>query len=156
MTIAPVIKTVDVKCPPARAFELFTGRMAAWWPTTHHIGGAPFEAIIIEPAAGGRWFERGDDGAETPWVKVLVWAPPGRVVLAWQLDADWKYDPNFETELEITFTALTAGTHVRLEHRNLERFGANAEAVAASLRNGWPSIVDGFAAFADRSAQADI
>jgi uncharacterized protein YndB with AHSA1/START domain len=154
MTIAPVIKTVDVKCAPARAFELFTGRMGAWWPASHHIGGTPFAAVVIEPTAGGRWFERGEDGAETPWGKVLVWAPPSRVVLAWQLRADWTYDPDFETELEITFQPHGEGARVRVEHRNLERFGAEAAAIAESLGGGWPTIVDGFAAFADQSAKA--
>jgi hypothetical protein len=156
VTIAPIVKTVDLKCAPARAFALFTGRMAAWWPASHHIGGAPFEEIVIEPAAGGRWFERSEDGAETPWGKVLAWAPPGRVLLAWQLRADWTYDPDFETEVEITFEPQGQGTRVRLEHRNLERYGADAEAIAASLGGGWPTIVEGFAAFADQPVEEGV
>jgi uncharacterized protein YndB with AHSA1/START domain len=156
MTIAPVVKTVDVKCGPARAFELFTGRMGAWWPASHHIGGAPFEAIVVEPFAGGRWFERGSDGAETSWGKVLVWDPPGRVLLAWQLRADFTYDPDFETELEITFAPHGEGARVRLEHRNLERFGADAEAIAKSLGGGWPTIVEGYASFADQHEKEGV
>jgi uncharacterized protein YndB with AHSA1/START domain len=156
MTIAPVIKTVDVRCPPARAFELFTGRMAAWWPATHHIGGASFAAIVIEPLAGGRWFERDAAGVETQWGKVLAWGPPGRVLLAWQLNADWKYDPDLETELEITFAPVGAGTRVRLEHRNLERFGDSAERIAEMLRGGWPTIAEGFASFADQHLEEGV
>lgn len=151
MTIAPVVKTVEVKCAPARAFELFSTRMGSWWPATHHTGATPFEVVVIEPKAGGRWFERDAAGVETQWGRVLGWSPPGRVLLAWQLNADFKFDPDFETELEITFEALASGTRVRLEHRDLERFGARAQEIADMLRGGWPTIVDGYAAFADQS-----
>ena len=150
MTIAAIVKTVEVRCDRQRAFELFCGRMSEWWPPAHHIGGSPIKSVVIEPRVGGRWFERGEDGSETSWGRVLDWAPPGRLLLAWQITAAWTYDPDFETELELTFTALPAGTQVRLEHRNLERFGDSAEKMAASLNGGWPTIVDGFAAFADQ------
>jgi uncharacterized protein YndB with AHSA1/START domain len=126
--------------------------MGDWWPAGHSIGASPIKAVVIEPRAGGRWFERGDDGVETAWGRVLEWAPPGRLLLAWQINAAWTYDPDFETELELTFTPLPAGTRVRLEHRNLERFGDSAEKMAASLGGGWPTIVDGFAVFADRQS----
>ncbi len=150
MTIAPVIKTVDVKCAPARAFELFTARMDGWWPASHHTGATPFKAIIVEPVPGGRWFERDAAGAETNWGRVIDWSPPGRLLLAWQLNAQFQYDADFEIELEITFEPLAAGTRVRLEHRNLERFGADADRIAEMLRGGWPTIIDAYGAFADQ------
>jgi uncharacterized protein YndB with AHSA1/START domain len=152
MTIAPIVKTVDVKCDPRRAFDLFTQRMGAWWPATKSIGASPIKAVMIEPRAGGRWFERGEDGAETNWGKVLEWSPPGRLLLAWQITAAWAYDPEFETELELTFTPLSPGTRVRLEHRNLERFGDGAEQMANMLGGGWAGIVDGYAAFTEQQA----
>jgi uncharacterized protein YndB with AHSA1/START domain len=151
VTIAPVVKEVDVKAPPERAFALFTARMGAWWPRTHSIGASPQVEVVVEPYAGGRWFERGEDGAECPWGRVLDWAPPRRLLLAWQIDAAFKYDPAFETELEITFTDLAPGTRVRLEHRNLERFGESAAAFAETLGGGWPTIVNAYAAFAELS-----
>lgn len=151
MTIAPVVKAVDVKCAPPRAFELFTQRMAAWWPANHHTGAAPFESVVIEPQVGGRWYERDATGAETQWGRVLEWTPPRRVLLAWQLDPDFKFDPDFVTEVEITFEDLASGTRVRLEHRDLERFGAQAEHIAGLLRGGWPTIVEAYGAFADQS-----
>jgi uncharacterized protein YndB with AHSA1/START domain len=126
--------------------------MGDWWPTGHSIGASPIKSVVVEPQTGGRWFERGEDGAETCWGRVLDWAPPKRLLLAWQINAAWTYDPEFETELELTFTSLSPGTRVRLEHRNLERFGDSAEKMAANLRGGWPTIIDSFAAFADRPA----
>jgi uncharacterized protein YndB with AHSA1/START domain len=82
---------------------------------------------------------------------VLEWDPPSRVLLAWQIDASWSYDPSFETELEMTFTAEGAGTRVSMEHRNLERFGDSAAKMAEMLGGGWPGIMDGFAAYASKA-----
>lgn len=150
MSIAPIVKSVEVKAPPPRAFELFTREMGAWWPHGKTVGKNPHVAIVVEPREGGRWFERDADGNETPWGKVLAWNPPGRVLLGWQLSTAWSYDPNLLTEVELTFAALPGGgTRVTLEHRNLERFGADAEKHAASIRGGWPSIVGLFAQYAD-------
>ena len=87
MTIAPVVKSVNVKAAPKRAFELFTGEMGRWWPARMQIGKSPFAAIVVEPRPGGRWFERDAEGAECEWGKVLAWEPPARVLLGWQLKA---------------------------------------------------------------------
>jgi len=84
---APVRRSVDVKVSQKRAFEVFTGSIAAWWPRSHHIGAAELKSITIEPREGGRWYETGENGVETEWGKVLVWDPYGRLVLAWQITA---------------------------------------------------------------------
>lgn len=142
---APVRKSVLVRAAPERAFEVFTAGMSRWWLKTHHIGASPLKDAVIEPRPGGRWYERGEDGAECDWGRVLVWEPPRRVVLAWQINADWKFDPGFVTELEVTFTRVGEGaTEVALEHRNLERYGERAEAIRAQLDGGWPTLMDLF------------
>jgi uncharacterized protein YndB with AHSA1/START domain len=150
MSIAPIVRTVEVKAPPARAFELFATRMEDWWPRGRTVGKNPHADIVMEPHAGGRWFERDAKGAETHWGKVLAWEPPSRLLLGWQLNSAWTYDPDFLTEVELTFApAAGGGTRVTLEHRNLERFGADAESHAASLGSGWPGYLGEFARFAD-------
>ena len=152
MTIAPIVRRVRVKAEPARAFELFAARMADWWPKSRTIGKQPHVAIIAEPRAGGQWLERDADGAETPWGKVLAWEPPARLLLGWQINTQWQFDPDFLTEVELTFVpAETGGTLVTLEHRNLERFGADAAAHAASLNGGWPVFIAEFVQYADRN-----
>jgi hypothetical protein len=78
MTIAPIVRKVQVKAAPERAFELFAAHMADWWPKGQTIGKNPHAAIVVEPRAGGQWLERDADGAETHWGKVLAWEPPGR------------------------------------------------------------------------------
>ena len=150
MSIAPVTQSVEVRASPARAFELFTGEMGRWWPKKKTIAPNPFAEIVMEPRAGGRWYERDEEGNETQWGRVLAWEPPGRVLLGWQINSQWHYDPDFLTEVELSFAALAGGgTRVTLEHRNLERFGKDAEAHAAMLRGGWPAIVGLFAAYTD-------
>ncbi len=148
MTIAPIVCTIQTKARPERAFGLFTQRMAEWW-TGKTIAPNRAVAIIVEPHPEGRWFERDADGKETQWGRVLVWEPPARLVLAWQLDAQFTYDPAFLTEVEISFTPMpSGGTRVRLEHRHLERFGGEAARIAGLIGQGWPQKLAGFEAFA--------
>jgi uncharacterized protein YndB with AHSA1/START domain len=155
MTIAPVIRTVRTKAPPARAFAIFTGQMGRWWPRGETPAARPHADIVVEPHAGGRWFERDDTGAETPWGHVLAWEPPNRLLLAWQLDGDHLYDPDLITEVEIIFARVDGGTEVRLEHRNLERFRKRAESWVVRVTEGWTRKLVEFAEFADLPDQEE-
>ena len=148
---APVRRSVTVKASQARAFEVFTSKIGAWWPKSHHIGAADPETSVIEPKVGGRWFERGVDGVECELGHVLAWDPPARLLLAWQLTPEWKFDPDLLTEVEVNFIEEGPGqTRVELEHRNLERFGDKAEAVRQSIGapGGWTLILEIYAQFA--------
>jgi uncharacterized protein YndB with AHSA1/START domain len=150
MTIAPIVRTVQVQAAPARAFDLFATRMEHWWPKGRTIGKSPFVAIVVEPRAGGQWFERDADGNETHWGKVLAWEPPSRLLLGWQINTEWRHDPALVTEVELTFApSAGGGTLVTLEHRNLERFGADARRHAERLGGGWPAHLAEFAKYAD-------
>lgn len=150
MTIAPFKKSIQTKAPLARAFDLFTGNMTQWWPRGMTIGAKHHVEIIVEPHADGRWFERDEDGAETQWGKVLAWSPPERLLLGWQLNAEFTYDPTFLTEVELTFVpADGGGTIVTLEHRDLERFGVDAPRHAEQIESGWSQLLGKFAAYVD-------
>jgi uncharacterized protein YndB with AHSA1/START domain len=149
---APVRKSLTVKADAAHAFEVFTRRIGSWWPHSHSVGPSPQKNVVLEPRAGGRWFEIGEDGSECPWGKVLAWEPPARLLLAWQLNGDWKYDPDLMTEVEITFTALAPDlTRVDLEHRYLERFGDKMEPVRTAIdsEGGWTQILKLYAQVAE-------
>ncbi|HWJ38049.1 MAG TPA: SRPBCC family protein [Sphingomicrobium sp.] len=150
MSIAPIVQSVFVKLPPDRTFEAFSSRMGDWWPRGKTIGKNPHSTVVMEPRAGGRWYEADEAGTQCDWGKVIDWEPPHRLLLAWQLDASFTYDPGFETEVLITFVPEGTGTRVTLEHRHLERFGPSAERVAAQLAGGWPSRLQNFVEFADR------
>ena len=148
-TTSAVRKTVTVAAPLAIAFEVFTAQIETWWPmASHHIGDADCQAVVIEPRVGGRWYEVGDDGTVCEWGKVLEWEPPRRFVLAWQLNHEWQYDPDFVTELEVRFVAEGDATRVDLEHRNLERYGERVAEVRRSLDapGGWTGALEAFAA----------
>jgi Activator of Hsp90 ATPase homolog 1-like protein len=150
---APVRKSITVKAGAAHAFEVFTGRIGSWWPRSHCIASSPQQDVILEPRAGGRWYEIGEDGSQCNWGKVLAWEPPTRVLLGWQVNGNWKYDPDFITEVEVTFTPIDASsTRVDLEHRNLERFGDTIEDVRSKIDspNGWTGILKVYAEVAER------
>jgi uncharacterized protein YndB with AHSA1/START domain len=149
---APVRKSITVKADAARAFEVFAGRIGSWWPRTHCIGSSPQKSVVVEPRAGGRWYEIGEDGSQCSWGKVLAWEPPRRLLLAWQINANWKYDPDLVTEVEVTFTPLAGdATRVDLEHRNLERFGDQIETVRTRIdsEGGWSTILKMYAQSAE-------
>lgn len=148
MRVEPIRKQFDVKAAPERAFALFTTGIDRWWPREHHIGKAPLKELILEPKPGGRWYSIAVDGSECDIGKVLVWEPPTRVVLAWQVTAQWTFDPEFVTEIEVTFSSAGRGTHVEFEHRNLERYGESAAALREQLSQGWPGNLDRFSAAA--------
>lgn len=148
---APVRRTFSVKAAPDRAFQVFTARMGRWWPASHHIGEGDLSEVTVEPRVGGRWYETTSTGATCEWGRVLVWDPPRELVLAWQLSADWTYDPDLITEVAVTFTPEGEGTRVDFEHRGLEAYGARAEEVAKGVGSpgGWPAILESFAGLVD-------
>ena len=108
----------------------------------------PLKREVLERGAGGRWYGVGEDGSECDVGKVLAWEPPGRLVLAWQINADWQYDAGFVTEIEVTFTALEPNlTRVVLEHRDLHRYGLRAEELRKMIDapEGWGITMRRFA-----------
>ncbi|WP_331039506.1 SRPBCC family protein [Allosphingosinicella sp.] len=152
---ASVRKSVTVNAGPERAFKVFTERMGAWWPKTHSTGSAPLADAIIEPRLGGRWYERGEDGSECEWGKVLAWDPPRGLILAWQTNGEWKFDENLITEVEIVFTEVEPGrTRVDLEHRNLDRFGPASDQMREAFESpdGWSGILAKYVEEAEAAA----
>lgn len=136
---APITKSIRVNAPQQKAFDTFVGQMGKWWLKSHSLLKSPQADVVIEPREGGRWFEVGEDGSEQMWGRVLEWDAPNRVVLAWQLTGEWAYDPDFETTVEVRFTPDGDQTLVEFEHRDLERFGPNAE----EIRGGYETGMDG-------------
>jgi uncharacterized protein YndB with AHSA1/START domain len=151
----PVRKTINVNTSVERAFYVFTEGFDTWWPRSHSIGGAPLQKAIIEGKAGGRCYQQSTDGSECDWGRVLVWEPPQRFVLAWQLDEKWEYDaePAKASEVEVRFTAEPDGsTRVDLEHRHFERHGAGGATIRTGVDSpgGWGSLLEMFAAVVAR------
>jgi len=143
-----VRKVVSVQAPPAVAWRVFTEKMGTWWPLDNYKIGKP-KAVdaLVEPRVGGRWFERGDDGTTCDWGTVLTWEPPTRLVLSWDITADWQYDPNLKTEIEIRFIPDGKNTtRVELEHRYLDRFGARRDEMRRifDIEGDWGRVLEMF------------
>jgi uncharacterized protein YndB with AHSA1/START domain len=142
-------KVVSVKASPEVAWRVFTEKMGTWWPlATHKIGKAKAVDAVIEPRVGGRWYERGDDGSTCDWGRVLAWEPHSRLVLSWDINADWQHDPNLKTEVEVHFIADGKnGTRVELEHRHLDRYAARRDEMRGIFdsEGGWSGLLASFA-----------
>ena len=156
--LAPVRKTIAVRASAQRAFEIFTAGFDSWWPRSHHIGKSPMTRAIIEQKEGGRCYSEQQDGTECDWGSVLVWDPPARLVIAWQIDTDWTYQPDLaqSSEVEIRFTPEPGGmTRVDLEHRHLDRHGAGAGGMRAAIDSdgGWGGLLKMYADRVARHAQ---
>jgi len=149
--LPPVRKSISVRASQERAFQVFTSGLDEWWPRSHHIGKAPLKRTIIETKEGGRCYSEHTDGSRCDWGTVLLWEPPNRVVLAWQIRAEWQYEPDLakSSEVEVRFNEEPGGmTRVDLEHRHLERHGAGGSIMrqAVDAPNGWGGLLDLYAA----------
>jgi len=149
-----VQSSIDVQAPIERAFQVFTEDIGSWWPPDHHILEAELHGMVFEPRVGGNVYDRGTDGSECRWARVLAYDPPHRVVISWDIGLDWKVetDPAKTSEIEVRFTSEGPDrTHVELEHRNLDRHGEGWERMrdAVGSEGGW---LRGLHAFADRVA----
>ena len=142
-------KVVSVQAPPTVAWQVFTEKMGTWWPlAVYKIGKANAVDAVIEQYVGGRWYERGDDGSMCQWGSVLAWEPPSRLVLSWDISADFQYDPTLQTEIEVRFTAEGSNrTRVELEHRHLDRYGARRDQMRRiyDTEGDWGRLLEAFA-----------
>jgi uncharacterized protein YndB with AHSA1/START domain len=149
MDATTVRTSIDVPVPPQRAFELFTAEIAGWWEESHHILEAPLAEMIFEPFVGGAIIDRGTDGSECRWARVLAYEPPHRVAFSWDINLQWQVeaDPSRCSEVEVTFSELPGGaTRVVLIHSGLDRHGPGWESMRDAVARGWS--LDGFASFA--------
>ena len=147
---AKVCVAVTVEAPIERAFQVFTERCDDWWPRSYRLGHAERIAVVLEPRPGGRWYERTADGKECDWGKVLVWHPPDRLILSWQIGPGFvpEPDPQRASQVDVTFgEAGPARTTVTIVHARFERHGEGWESMreAVSLQGGWPGILPAYA-----------
>jgi uncharacterized protein YndB with AHSA1/START domain len=150
-TMAAVRRSVTVNAPIERAFAVFTESFGTWWPESHHVNPNGYETALIEPVVGGRWYERAPDGSEYDWGRVLAWDPPRRIVLTWQLNDEYVFEPDHASEVEITFTPEGGGrTRVDLIHSKFEGLtGGDSVAATVSGETGWGGLLLRFQAAAE-------
>ena len=146
-----VHRQIVVEAPVERAFSVFVEQFDRIKPPEHNILGVDLVETVFEPRAGGHVYDRGADGSECRWGRVLAYEPPRRLLISWDLSPQWvlETDPARTSEIEIRFVAETAErTRVELEHRHLERHGEEWEAIRDGVggEGGWPLYLDRFAA----------
>ena len=146
VTIAPVRKSIRVNASQAHAFDVFTSRLGRWWPLDHGIGKTPRKAAVMETRVGGHWYELAEDGTRTNVGEIIVWEPPKRFIMTWDINSRWQPDTTVSSEVEVRFIADgTNATRVELEHRKFEQMGAEpGESMRKDVDRGWPGLLETF------------
>ena len=134
---------IVVEAPIERAFKVFTEDFGAFKPREHNMLPVDIAETVFEPREGGHIYDRGVDGSECRWARVLAYEPPNRVLFSWDINPHWQIESDTEkaSEVEVRFTPETSErTRVELEHRNLDRHGDGWEGVRAGVDSGdgWP------------------
>jgi uncharacterized protein YndB with AHSA1/START domain len=136
--IEPIRLTFEVDCPVDHAFEVWTGRIAQWWPTDHTVSAEDDLTVVLEGRPGGRIFERRTSGVEHDWGAVTIWEPPDRLGYTWHLNRD----RSDATDVVIRFIARgDTATQVEIEHSGWERLGADGEAWRTRNNGGWATLL---------------
>ena len=141
---------IVVEAPIERAFRVFTEEFDRIKPREHNLLHVEIAETVFEPRVGGHVYDRGVDGSECRWARVLAYEPPHRVVISWDIGPQWQIETSLErtSEVEIRFVAESPErTRVELEHRNLDRHGDGWEAMrdAVGAPDGWSHGIQRFA-----------
>jgi uncharacterized protein YndB with AHSA1/START domain len=145
-----VQSSVVVEAPIERAFRVFTEDFGSFKPPEHNLLAVEIAETVFEPHVGGHLYDRGVDGSECRWARILAYEPPERVVFSWDISPQWQVETDHEktSEVEVRFTAESpARTRVELEHRNIDRHGDGWEGVREGVGGdqGWPLYLQRFA-----------
>ena len=141
---------IVVEAPIERAFRVFTEDFDRIKPREHNMLGAEIAETVFEPRAGGHIYDRGVDGSECRWARVLAYEPPDRIVFTWDISPQWRLETDLErtSEVEVRFTSeAPERTRVELEHRNLDRHGEGWEGLREGVAadQGWPLYLERYA-----------
>jgi len=149
---------IVVEAPLERAFSVFTDGFGSFKPREHNMLSVDIAETVFEPREGGHIYDRGIDGSECRWARVLAYEPPERVVFSWDISPSWQVESDTDktSEVEVRFVAETPSrTRGELEHRHLDRHGEGWEGVRAGVDSGdgWPLYLRRFAEVAAPTAE---
>jgi uncharacterized protein YndB with AHSA1/START domain len=146
--------SIVVAAPVERAFQVFVADFGAFKPAEHNLLQVAIAETVFEPNVGGHIYDRGVDGSECRWARVLAYEPPERVVFSWDIGPTWQIETDSDrtSEVEVRFVAEGPDrTRVELEHRGLDRHGEGWEGTREAIRGegGWPLYLRRFAELLD-------
>jgi uncharacterized protein YndB with AHSA1/START domain len=141
--------SIVVEAPIEIAFSVFTDGFDSFKPREHNMLDVDIEETVFETREGGNIYDRGVDGSECRWARVLAFEPPNRVVFSWDISPMWQVEADLDktSEVEVRFTAVTPDrTRVELEHRNLDHHGDGWEGMREGVAGdgGWPLYLQRF------------
>jgi uncharacterized protein YndB with AHSA1/START domain len=141
---------VIVQAPIAHAFSVFTEGIGSWFPREYNLLPVEIADRVFELRVGGHVYDRGVDGSECHWARVLAYEPPRRVLISWDINPQWQIETDTKKTSEVEVLFISEGptrTRVELEHRNLERHGDGWEQTrnAVAGEGGWPGCLRKFA-----------
>jgi uncharacterized protein YndB with AHSA1/START domain len=147
---AVVQRSIVVSGTPEQAFEVFTQRFDAIKPREHNLLGSPIAETVLEPHVGGRIVDRGEDGTECAWARILAYDPPTRLVFSWDIGPTWQLEEDVDNASEVEVRFVPDGpdrTRVELEHRHLDRHGPGWESLRDGVADeqGWPLYLERYA-----------
>jgi uncharacterized protein YndB with AHSA1/START domain len=142
--------SIVVEAPIERAFSVFTDGFGTFKPREHNLLQVDIAETVFETHMGGNIYDRGVDGSECRWARILAFEPPNRVVFSWDISPQWQIETDLDktSEVEVRFIAESPDrTRVELEHRNLDRHGDGWEQEREGVggEQGWPLYLDRFA-----------
>jgi len=146
--LAPLVFTLVVPCPPARAFDYFTRDIGRWWPLAgHSVGQDEAVGVAFEQGVGGRLQETLRDGSTRLWGHVTTWVPGRKLSFSWHPGRDTASAQS----VEVSFETHAGGTKVTLTHGGWEALGTDAPAKRHQYQQGWPTVFEeAFGAYARR------
>jgi uncharacterized protein YndB with AHSA1/START domain len=149
-TDTSVSTSIVVEAPIERAFRVFTEDFGSFKPPEHNLLQVEIAETVFEPHVGGHLYDRGVDGSECRWARIVAYEPPDRLVISWDISPRWQIETDLDktSEVEVRFISETPErTRVELEHRNLDRHGEGWETAREGVSgpDGWPLYLHRFA-----------
>lgn len=143
----PVRRSIEVRCSPERAFDLFTRTIGVWWPMATHSVYGQGGSVAMGAGVGAEIVETSTSGERTMWGRVTIWEPGQRLAFTWHPGVPL----DESTDVEVSFAASPAGTLVELVHRGWERRREPARS-RASYESGWIPVLERLRDIAEAAA----
>jgi uncharacterized protein YndB with AHSA1/START domain len=137
----PLRLSYPLSCSADHAFDVWTTRIATWWPNGHSTTGESGAVVVLERQTGGRIFERTANGTEVDWGVITEWSPPCRLAYTWHIGRP----ATQATDVSLTFVDLGDGrSRLDIVHTGWDRLGAEAQAWRDANTNGWAGLIPSF------------